>query len=259
MKRIYITFGGAAFDEHTQHLFEPGDYGCLDEVRVYDDRWLMGTHFYADQRWIFEREPKMGFGWCSWKPYILMHALDHFAQPGDVVLYADADCVPIADLSPIFETAERHDILLFEEQGCLNGMWTRRDCWHRMGLDARYDPKSQHACARFVALTKRDSQWQHQFLWEWQRYALNPDCQFHDPSVHLRDEPEFIRHSAEQSVLSLLALEYAIPLHRTPDQNGWPVAHNGTYKTKDIYPQLFDHRGHTGNVNDLSGSRFRNV
>ena len=71
---------------------------------------------------------------------------------------------------------------------------------------------------------------------------------------------EFIRHSAEQSVLSLLALKYSIPLHRCPDQGGWPVAWDGKYKPEDTYPQLFHHDGwaHRGKETG-GGSRYRNV
>ena len=90
-------------------------------------------------------------------------------------------------------------------------------------------------------------------------YSLDPLCQFHEGSKYLADDSSFIRNSCEQAVLSVLAHQFGIPLHRTPDQNGWPVAHNGTYKPEDQYPQLFCQDGARGNVNDLSGSRFRNV
>ena len=255
-KRILITFGGKAYDKQTQAVFLMPNRGC--ELKVYDDYWLIGTPFYQENRWIFERKPQHGFGFCSWKPYIIQHALRH-SGAGDVVMYLDADTVPIADISCLFETAEREGIVLFEEQGCVNKTWIKGDCFAVMDVGGAAR-EAMHACGRFQLFRKGD--WRNdQFLQEWLTYSLNRSCQFHEPSQmgYSPDDPSFIRNSCEQSVLSLLAAKYQIPLHRTPDQNGWPVAHDGTYKPDDKYPQLFQQVGARGDVSDLSGSRFRNI
>ena len=255
-KRILITFGGRAYDAQTKVVFLKPNRGC--ELKVYDDRWLIGTPFYQQNRWIFDRQPQHGFGFCSWKPYIIQHALRH-SGAGDVVMYLDADTVPIADISCLFETAEREGIVLFEEQGCVNKTWIKGDCFAVMDVGGAAR-EAMHACGRFQLFRKGD--WRNdQFLQEWLTYSLNRSCQFHEPSQmgYSPDDPSFIRNSCEQSVLSLLAAKYQIPLHRTPDQNGWPVAHDGTYKPDDKYPQLFQQVGARGDVSDLSGSRFRNI
>jgi len=262
MKRIYITFGGKAFDEQTELVHQRYRQMGADDLWVYDDRWLVESDFYRDNKWIFDRKPKMGFGWCSWKPYIIRHALYRAAE-GDIVLYADGDCFPIAPLDFLYDYTFENGIMLFEEQGCNNGMWTRTEAWTAMGFD-HVIPESQQAVGRYQMFRKGGSpacppEFIDLFLWEWQRYSLDPRCQFHDPSPTAQDHETFIRNSAEQSVLSLLALKYEVPLHRTPDQQGWPVAHNGTFKPEDSYPQLFIQRGEHGPKGDLSGSRFRNV
>ena len=270
-KRILITFGGKAYDAQTK---EQSDYVGLHRIahcggnvdnwiahKVYDDRWLIGTPFYQQNRWIFERKPQHGFGFCSWKPYIIQHALRH-SGAGDVVMYLDADTVPIADISCLFETAEREGIVLFEEQGCICRTWVKGDCFDAMAVDplnAQAYGEAMIACGRFQLFKK--GEWRNeQFLQEWLTYSLNPRCMFHEGSfLASNDDPSFLKNSCEQSVLSLLAVKYQIPLHRTPDQNGWPVAHDGTYKPDDKYPQLFQHVGARGDVSDLSGSRFRNI
>lgn len=261
-KRILITFGGAAYD---QQIGMQRDRISIDtqlfryEHRVYDDRWLIGTPFYQINRWIFDRQPQHGMGFCCWKPFIIQHALHNFAQEGDVVMYLDGDCYPIADISCLFEHAEREGVMLFEEQGCINRTWIKVDCFMAMGLANRREAwDAMHACGRFQLFKK--GQWRNeQFLQEWLTYSLNPECMFHEGSVLPVDDPSFIRNSCEQSVLSLLAHKYGIPLHRNPDQSGWPVAHEGAYKPDDKYPQLFVQQGSRGNVGDLSGSRYRNV
>jgi hypothetical protein len=266
-KRILITFGGKAYDAQTEQqrnflLIDNPQHARNYEHKVYDDRWLASTPFYAMNRWIFDRRPQHGFGFCSWKPYIILHALRTFAQTGDVVMYLDADTYPIADISCLFEHAGRghqKGIMLFEEQGCVNKTWIKGDCFDAMQVDGKGPTEAMHACGRFQ-LFKKGNWFNEQFLMEWLTYSLNPKCQFHEGSVIPGiDDASFLRNSCEQSVLSLLAFKYDIPLHRTPDQNGWPIAHDGTYKPEDRYQQLFVQDGSRGNIGDVSGSRFRNV
>lgn len=261
-KRILITFGGRAYDR--QIAVQSAACKSLGiEHRVYDDRWLIGTPFYTENRWIFDRQPQHGFGFCSWKPYIIRHALDHFAEPGDVVMYLDADTYPGADFRCLFEMAERDGIVLFEEQGCINKTWIRRECLDVMCIESGPGGlgdvgEAMIACGRFQ-LFQSGSLRVDYLLPEWQRFSLDRRCQFHEGSPTGGDDPSFIRSSCEQAVLSVLAYQNWIPLHRTPDQAGWPVAHNGTYKPQDTYPQLFVQDGRRGDVRDLSGSRWRNV
>ncbi len=256
MKRIYITFGGKAYDETTERIVEDAPKFGVDEVRVYDDRWLIeNTKFREMNHWLFETEKKFGFGWCAWKPLIIIDALG-ICDPGDVVLYTDADTYPIADLSPIFDgcTAAKEGIFLFESQGCPNDRFTRRDCFIAMGLD---DPKyygRNHASGRFQ-LFRRASWYTEQLLTEWAAYSVNPMCQTVAPSKYGEDLPGYHRHSNEQSILTLLAHKYEIPLHREACQFGWPA----TTHPEDTYPQLFHQQWCSGDRGDLSGSRFRNV
>jgi hypothetical protein len=264
-KRVLITFGGVAYDEQVarQRRFVEFDKsgGMIDEHRVYDDAWLMTTPFYELNRWIFEREPQHGFGFCSWKPYIIGHALAHYCEPGDVVLYLDGDTFPVADLSALFEYTERHGMMLFEEQGCINRQWTKADCFHAMGcLNLPQYYNASQACGRFSLYRAGDYRVQ-QFLMEWQAYSLNPSCTFHEKSsvLGVLDDPTLYKNSCEQSVLGNLAVKYGIPTHRTPDQNGWPVHEDGRYKPEDAYPQLFCQQWRSGNILDRTGSRFRNV
>jgi hypothetical protein len=258
-KRILITFGGAAYDRQIARTrMALPDTGV--SYRIYDDRWLLDSPFYRENRWIFDRRPQHGFGFCSWKPYIIQHALMTFAEPGDVVMYLDADTYPIGnDMSCLFELAERDGIVLFEEQGCVNKTWIKGDCFAAMGCDAAFAREGIIACGRFQLFHNVTQLRLKNFFEEWQRYSLDVRCQFHEGSVGHPDDPSFIRNSCEQAVLSILAANYEIPLHRNPDQSGWPVAHDGTYKPDDKYPQLFIQDGARGNIADLSGSRFRNV
>jgi len=261
MSRILITFGGRAYDATTERIVRDGPRFGADEVRVYDDRWLVEKvpDFRKLNSFLWETDKKFGFGWCAWKPMIILEewykafiALHH-----NTVLYVDADTYPIADLSPIFQFAERDGICLFESQGNPNKRFTRRDCCVAMGLDEEKHWNARHACGRFSTFKVGDYRaWQ--FLCEWLTYSVNPMCQSLEPSKYAPEFPEFARHSNEQSVLTLLASKYGIPLHREACQFGWPVSPNCGLE-EDKYPQLFHQEYCTGDRSDLAGSRWRNV
>lgn len=252
-KNIYVTFSGSAYDSTTKLIVEDGPKFGATEVRVYDDRWLMTQPFYARNKWLWETETKFGFGWCSWKSFVIQHALAN-ADPGDVVLYTDADTFPIADLTPIFDYTREHSVMLFEEQGCINKVWTKRDCFRKMGVDDEFCHARIMACGRFQAFTRYERlHWTDHFLRMWEDYSTLRDCQLWDRSVNCEDYPEFRRHSCEQSVLSNLAYRYNVPCHRTPDQNG------SIDKDWDLYPQVFVQQYCTGDRGNLSGSKYFNV
>jgi hypothetical protein len=254
MKKVYVTFGGKAYDpsiEQTAAFLAKTDV----ELRVYDDAWLLKTPFYQMNRWIFEREPKNHLGHCCWKPLIILDAADKLGLTNDdIVLYVDADTHPISDLTPLFDIARREGVVFFEATGCDNKRFVKAECFRVFGFEPH---SSQHACGRFQLFTVGD--WKSlQLLMEWQTYMLNPLCQFDEGSSTMPDQPEFFRNSADQSVLSMLALRYKIPLHREACQYGWP-AHPGIGQPGDTYPQLFEQVWATGPREDVSGSRFRNV
>lgn len=260
-RRIYITFGGASYDAGHKRQYEKATVYGADEFRVYDDRWLMNSPFYDQNSWIFEREEDghtFGFGWCSWKPFIIMQEMKRLSS-GDVVLYTDADTFPIARMDRLFEIAEDDEIVLFEEQGCLNRVYTRNDSRFAMGMERMgQDCDRIQACGRFQ-LFRKGSWMVEQFLMEWLTYSLNPLCQFRSPGMLILNSPDFVRHSAEQSVLSNLAEKYWIDLHRTPDQNGWPPAPDHGVPSDDAYPQVFQQIFCEGDRSDLSGSKYCNV
>src|SRR5438445_412337 len=89
VKRWYITFSGQAWDVQTKRIVDDGPRFGADEVLVYDDRWLETTEFYRLNQWLWNTPRMKGFGWFAWKPFILLHCLEHFMRDGDLVLFTD--------------------------------------------------------------------------------------------------------------------------------------------------------------------------
>ena len=260
-RKIYITFGGEVYDGTTalQVLLAP-KFGA-DEVRVYDDHWLMHEHkeFVAQNRWLWEHHHQRGFGWYAWKPFLLINALNR-AEEGDVVLFTDADTFPIQDFSVLFETCARDGgIMLFKAGGHVSqrftqGQWCKRDCFAVMNQDEERYRTAEAGVARFMLFQKGPWRAQ-QFLMEWLTYCVNQRATTFDPSVLGTEPKEFVEHRTEQAIMTNLAHKYDVRLYREACELGHTFPED-----KDLYPQLFSQLNPWGNKTaPCVGSRFRNV
>lgn len=263
MKRIYITFSGAAYDPITEKVAATYRHYGADEFVVYDDRWLLEQPFYELNKWLWtfpenrvapERGHPRGFGWFCWKPFIIMHALGQ-ADIGDIVLYVDGDTHPIAPIAPLYEECARiGGLMLFEASGCGHAEYCKRDCLIVMGQDEDRYRKTQAGVARFMLFQK--GPWlAHQFLIEWLAYCLNPLAQTFEPSVLAPEYPEYGEHRTEQAIMTNLAHKHRIKLYREACQfgEGWPA-------DTELYGQVFRQVGcAAADTGTIDGSRYRNV
>lgn len=256
---IYITFSGAAYDVTTEQIARRAPECGADEVRVYDDAWLMGTEFYRVNKWLWELPGMRGFGWFCWKPFILLHTLDR-CESGDVVLFTDGDTFPVSDLRPLRERCIADGgAMVFAAQGCGNRQWVKRDCWDVMAAREirpgrrRVDTDSPHAVARFMLF--QNGPWHvRQFLMEWLTYCVNPLATTFDPSVQT-EASGFEQHRTEQAIYSLLCHKYGYNLYREACQFGNAALANGV---DNWYPQTFTQIGCTSK-GGMEGSWWRNV
>jgi len=266
VRRIYCTFSGRQYDETTQRIVEDAPKFGVDEVRIYDDRWLLGTEFYKVNRWIFDlwsRNERRGFGWYSWKPFVILQEIErcelHRALCGgldfeerSMVLWTDADTYPIADLTPLYEQCRKDGgIMLFAAEGCAQGAWTKRSCMKAMACDTDEYRRSQHAVGRFM-LFEAGNYRAKQFLMEWQTYLLNPACIGLEPSPD--EYPEYVEHRSDQSILGNLAHKYRLKLYREADGFG-----DGSQRDREIFGTVFKQIGQYDKPKSMEGSRFRNV
>jgi hypothetical protein len=257
-----ITFSGADYDEPTGLTVRFTEERGLSPPLVYDDVWLARHPFRELNRWLFDhpgwRQPdgtykKRGLGWYSWKPLIILDALDRVVD-GDVVLYVDGDTYPIADLSPIYEYTYKHGAMFFKAQSHDHRKWCKAKCFDVMGQGDLRDQSMQAGVARFCAFKKGDYKAK-QFLWEWLTYAVNPVATTFDTTV--TEHPEFVEHRTEQAIMTNLCYRYGYPLHREADQSGegWP-------DDRDLYGQLFvqvENLTRYAADSNGKGSRWRNV
>jgi hypothetical protein len=233
MTKRYITFSGQPYDQTTALIVERGRRLGADDVRVYDDRWMLTQPFYAQNKWLWDHPHKRGFGWYAWKPYIIWHALSEL-QEGDVVLYVDADTYPIAPFGQLFDRCVQDGgILLFASENHRQHEWCKRDCYLVMGQDGFRLQDFPAGVARFMLFQK--GPWRvTQFLMEWITYCVNPLATTFDPSVLGVERSTFIEHRTEQAIMSNLAHKYGQRLYREACQAG-----HGIDRDRDLYGQLF--------------------
>lgn len=230
---LYLTFSGEPYAETTRLIVERGPLLGADDVWVYDDRWLLRQPFYRQNRWLWDHPHKRGFGWYAWKPFIIWDALAKLDE-GDVVLYTDADCVPIAPFGMLFDRCVQDGgVMVFASENHQQGQWCKRDCFVAMGQDEPQYRAAPAGVARFLLFEK--GPWRStQFLMEWLTYSVNSRCNTFDPSMLAPEWPDFIEHRAEQAVLTNLAHKYALPLYREACEAG-----NSSTRQRELYGQLF--------------------
>ncbi len=264
MKKVVITFSGQAYDSTTSLIIDRGPSLGADEVWVYDDKWFIEQDFWQlpGNKWLLDHPHKRGFYWYIWKPYIIWDALSKL-EDGDMVMFIDADCVPIADFSVLFDICNKEKgIMLFAAQGHRHYKWCKKDCYVVMGQD---DPKYRDVpagVARFMVFQK--GHWRTtQFLMEWMTYCVNPLANTFDPSVLAPENEGFIEHRTEQAMMTNLAYKYGIPLHREAcDAGEYPTADGQHRDDRQSYGQLFQQiNPHKVKVTSevLEGSKYRNV
>lgn len=257
MRKFYITFGGAPYDNTTAVIVDRATNLGADELLVYDDAWVTKQEFYRHNQWLWQHHHKRGFGWYAWKPFILYDAMTKRMKDGDVVLYTDADTYPVRNFSMLYDECAKHGAMLFEASLFMNRQWCKRDCYVTMAQDEPKYWDSKAGCARFMLFQK--GPWKPtQFLMEWLTYCVNPLSTTFDPSVLKPELDGFTEHRTEQAIMTLLAHKYGYKLYREACQTG-----EGFPNDRGLYQQLFYQENcpteYLNKTATVMGSRFANV
>jgi hypothetical protein len=205
MRKYFITFGDTRKYQAALARIE-GEVvasGFFDGYRICDENSI--PELIAEHQEFFARSRK-GFGYWIWKSHIVRRQLDTMGD-GDILLYADSGCQLNVNEASIGRLQEYFDMLadsghatLSFELGHKERRWTKRDCFDF--LQADIDERFQLVGGVFLIKKGRagleliDSV---NDLVSRKLYHLFDDT----PSVAPND-PEFIEHRHDQSVLSLL-------------------------------------------------------
>lgn len=189
----------------------------INDIKSYDFEDLKGAAFYSKNKKILDQSK--GIGYWLWKPYIILETMKDLSE-GDVVIYSDSGIEIINRLDPLIKIcSEKQPILLFANGNLLNATWTKRDCFILMGCDNKEFWYSLQCDAAFALFRK--SSLSIKFLENWLRYSSDERILTDLPNTcGKKNIPGFVEHRWDQSVLSLLAHKFEVPLFRTPTQYG---------------------------------------
>ncbi len=216
--KILINYADLTYFESRRQNSESGkSVGGFDRVIEYD-RNDIDPQFLKDNANILNQKNK-GVGYWLWKPHIILKTVQQ-ASDDDIIFYCDAGCNFIGSMTPYFEVCEqeKNGLILFSSNQ-MNDTWTKRDCFHYMGMDSLAYTKTEHLCASFFLCKKTD--FVVKFLSEWIEYMEDPRISTDLPNTcGLDNYPLFRDHRWDQSVLSLLARHYNVSLLKDLTQFG---------------------------------------
>jgi hypothetical protein len=220
MKKILINYADRGFVCAQQENAHSGQtIGDFDRVIRYGRRDL-GLYFRWRHRRIL-RKPR-GAGYWLWKPYITLLTLKRHMRDGDILVYCDSDARFVSSIDPLVSIClsqfEPRIVVFTLEDEHTNRIWTKRDCFHYLGLDtATYFEAPQilagyYICQRSAPVIDFFEKW----------FAAMQDVRIltDEPNVSgLPNYPGFREHRHDQSIFSLLARKHAFAT--LPDVSQW--------------------------------------
>lgn len=216
MKTVLTTLSNNLYLESRLRLNNSALKYGFDEVASYDFNDLKGAVFFEENKKLL-LNPR-GLGYWIWKPYILLEEIKKMSD-GDIIVYCDAGIEIIGSAAPLFEICTAQPILLFANGTLKNRIWTKRDAFILMEADNRKFWNGLQCDASF-SVFKKCAQSLH-FLEDWLHYCCDERVVTEMPNVcGKKNFFGYRQHRYDQSILSLLALKYNVPLHRMPSQYG---------------------------------------
>lgn len=222
VKRVLVNYADGAFVKAQKHNGATGmQVGGFDAVAPLNRAFLdRDPEFVARCRHILD-QPR-GAGYWLWKPYIVLQVLRRHLQDGDLLFYSDSGAHFVHSAAPAFDLCRsRRDLplLLFTLQDeFTNKAWTKRDCFHYMGVDAPQYADAPQVLGSFIVCERSPAVID--FIAEWLRLAEDERLSTDLPNAcGLPNYPEFRDHRHDQAILSLLARREGASL--VPDVSQW--------------------------------------
>jgi hypothetical protein len=157
-----------------------------------------------------------GYGYCIWKPYIILDSLQKI-EDDELLVYIDSTDLPQPSFFKILdEHFKNHDILLIN-RNYMHDEWTRRDTFVLMNCDSSEYHNKVQLEAGVVCLRK--TQFNIDLITEWLHYCSDEQILTEkEQTSGLPNFPGFIEHRYDQSILTNLQIKYSIP-HLFIDEN----------------------------------------
>jgi hypothetical protein len=215
-RRVLASFS-SGHPKYAQYQRE----NCAKAMALGIDECMMYNISTLDPEWSARNahilKHPLGAGLWSWKAFTIFQSLMRVRE-GDIVLYMDSGSVIVKDPTPLFDIAEREDIVLFSE--C---QWTVGQYATRSSLFLTNGDKYIHEWNIVAGYNLwRKSSRALMFLSEWLTYLQDERILTGDPipGLDLPNYPMFIDHRHDMVPLVVSGYRWGIPFRRSPTQWG---------------------------------------
>ncbi len=217
MKVVLTNLSNKLYENSRFRLNDSARKFGIEEINSYDFEDIKMSSFYHQHKSILDQSK--GMGYWSWKPFVILEAMKSLSE-GDIVVYCDAGVEIIERLDPLIELcSNKEPALLFANGNFPNSFWTTRCCFVFMSCDNEAYWNARHVDASFCLFRKTKQS--ELLLKEWLQYATDERIMTEQiVDCGKKNLPDFIEFRWDQSILSLLAKKYEVPLYRMPSQYG---------------------------------------
>ncbi|HEX4849988.1 MAG TPA: hypothetical protein VFV08_04230 [Puia sp.] len=217
MKVALTNLSNSLYEKSRHRLNDSASKFGISDIYSYDFEEIKPTSFFSENRELLNQARGLGF-WL-WKPYLVLQAFNNLNN-NDVVIYSDSGIEIIDKPDPLVRICSEHaPVMLFGNSDLVNFTWTKRDCFVLMNADHREFWYSLQCDAAFALFRKTDLSIR--FLQDWLTFGSDPRIISDIPNTcGKKNLFGFVEHRWDQSVLSILARQYNLPLFRMPTQFG---------------------------------------
>lgn len=216
MKKILVSFASSPkWIKYQIHLENTAKKYGIDGHAAFTDKNL-NIDFKNKHISILNNNTR-GYGYWMWKSLIIKETMD-LLNYGDILIYIDSGAEFISDPSFLINKCIQEDIVLFENYPYINKTWTKRDSFIMMDCDSERYYNCKHVDAAFQFYKKTENNIN--FINEFVKYSEMEGVINDEFNIEKQNLEGFIDHRHDQSILSILAEKYYIPLTKQPAQYG---------------------------------------
>jgi hypothetical protein len=148
---------------------------------------------------------KRGFGYCIWKPYIILNELNKI-KDNEILIYLDSTDHPEKIFFDIIIEHFKLNDYLFLNRGFNHGQWTKRDTFVLMKCDS--PEYHNHVQLEAGVMGLKNTEYNNQLIKEWFNYCTYENILTETPNIsNLSNVNSFREHRYDQSILTNLIIK----------------------------------------------------
>jgi hypothetical protein len=208
-----LTFAKGNFIE-SQNILK----NHLDNLGIFNQKHLTNSDLDIDfvSKYSNILSQKRGYGYCLWKPYIILNELSKIKED-EILVYIDATDHPEKLFFDVILEHFESNNYLFLNRGFNHGQWTKRDTFVLMNCDSPEYYNHVQLEAGVVCLKNTD--YNQILIKEWFNYCTNENILTELPNIsNLPNINDFREHRYDQSILTNLIINRKIESYNLSEE-----------------------------------------